>query len=108
MAGVRQISSPQHHLHRWTKMGFLDVATEIRLQIYSELLILTTPIKFNAGGVSGFGPPSTPLSRPRWDRLYPAILRVCRTMYNEANPILYSNNRFQFPELYNPTGSGSA
>jgi hypothetical protein len=99
MMGVRQIFSPQHHLHRWTKMGFLDVATEIRLKIYSELLILSTPIKFEAG----FGPPPTPLSRSRRDELYPAILRVCRTMYDEAIPLLYSSNRFQFPEVYGST-----
>jgi hypothetical protein len=80
-------------------MGFMDVPTEIRLKIYSELLVLPEPIKF----VAGFGPPSPPLFRPRWDRLCPAVLRVCRTVYDEAISLLYRSNRFQFPEVYGST-----
>jgi len=84
-------------------MGFLDVATEIRLQIYSELLVLSEPIKF----VTNFGPPSPPLFRSRRDGLCPAVLRVCRTVYDEAIPLLYSSNRFQFPEVFGSTRSVS-
>ncbi|KAF2804520.1 uncharacterized protein BDZ99DRAFT_525357 [Mytilinidion resinicola] len=77
-------------------MGFLDVATEIRLKIYSELLVLLEPIKF----VANFGPPLPPLLRSRRDRLHPAVLRLSSKVYNEASPLLYSKNRFQFPEVF--------
>jgi hypothetical protein len=82
-------------------MGFLDIDTKIRLQIYSELLLPSEPIKF----VADFGPPSPPLFRSRRDGLCPAVLRVCRTVYDEAIPLLYSNNRFQFPEVFGSTRS---
>ena len=80
-------------------MGFTDIATEIRLKIYSELLVLSEPIKF----VADFGPPSPPLFRSRRDQLYPAILRASRMVYDEAIPLLYRSNRFQFPEVYAST-----
>ncbi|KAF2475817.1 uncharacterized protein BDR25DRAFT_339807 [Lindgomyces ingoldianus] len=82
-------------------MGFLDIATEIRLKIYSELLVLSEPIQF----VADYGPLSPPLFRSRRDGLYTAILRVNRIVYGEASSLLYSNNRFRFPEVYASTWS---
>ncbi len=71
-------------------MGFLDIATEIRLKIYSELLVLSELIKF----VADFGSTLSPLFRSRRDGLYPAVLRLSKMVYSEASPLLYSNNRF--------------
>jgi hypothetical protein len=45
---------------------------EIRLNIYSEVLIISDPIVF----VAEYGPPSPPLLRSRRDGLHPAHLRV--------------------------------
>ncbi len=83
------------------KMGFLDVATEIRLQIYSELLVSSDPVEF----IADFSSPSPPLFRSRKLGLCPAILGVCRKVYNEARPLLYSNNRFRFPGKVGSTPS---
>jgi hypothetical protein len=82
-------------------MNLSGIATEIRLKIFSELLVLSEPIDF----VADYGPPSPPLFRRRRDGLYPAILRVSRMMHLEASPLLYSNNRFQFPEVFTSTPS---
>ena len=77
-------------------MNVSNLVTEIRHRIYSELLINSGPIDF----VADYGPPSPPLFRRQRDGLYPAVLRVSRMMYDEASPILYSRNCFQFPEIF--------
>jgi hypothetical protein len=77
-------------------MGLLDLPAELRLEIYSKLLILPEPIEF----VADYGPSLPPLFRSGRDGLHPAILRTNRKMYGEASPLLYSNNRFQFPEVF--------
>lgn len=77
-------------------MNFSNIAVEIRLQIYSELLINSGPIDFTAG----HGHSSPPLFRRQRDGLYPAILCVSRMIHREASPVLYSSNCFQFPEIY--------
>lgn len=82
-------------------MGFFDVATEIRLKIYAELLVLSEPIDF----VADYGPPAPPLFRSRRDGLHPAVLRISRMVYGEASPLLYSNNCFRFPEVFSSTPS---
>jgi len=69
-------------------MGLFDLPVEIRLKIYSELLVLPEPI------VADYGPSLPPLFRSRRNGLYPAILRANRKVYGEASPLLYSNNRF--------------
>jgi hypothetical protein len=73
-----------------TAMNFFDLHTEIRLKIYSELLVHSESIVF----VADYGPPSPPLLRSKRDSLYPALLRVNKNVYSEASPPLYSNNRF--------------
>jgi hypothetical protein len=83
------------------KMGFFDIATELRLRIYSELLILSESITF----VADFDPSLSPLTQSQSTKVHPAILYVNRMAYREASPILYSNNRFQFPEI---NGSGAS
>lgn len=71
-------------------MNIFDIAREIRLKIYSELLVLSEPIVF----IADYGPSSSPLFRSKRDGLYPALLRINNRMYSKANTLLYSNNRF--------------
>ncbi|RDW72894.1 hypothetical protein BP6252_06801 [Coleophoma cylindrospora] len=83
-------------------MSLSDIPIEIRLRIFSELLVLSEPIEF----VAKYGPLSPPLFRRRRDGLYPAILRVSRMMHLEASPLLYSMNRFHFPAVCTSTPFG--
>lgn len=57
-------------------MNFLDIPTEIRLKIYTFLLIAQEPICF-------------------YDALCSEILRTCKQVFLEASPVLYSDNEFQ-------------
>lgn len=77
-------------------MNFSNIAVEIRLRIYSELLVNPEPINF----IASYGPPSPPLRRCQRDGLYPAVLCVSRMMHREASPVLYSSNCFRFPEVF--------
>ncbi|KAI8948200.1 hypothetical protein F4801DRAFT_469400 [Xylaria longipes] len=77
-------------------MNFFSLPAEIRLQVYSELLVLPEPIVFEADS----GPPSPPLFRSNRDGLCPALLRVNKQVYSEASSLLYSNNRFRFPDIF--------
>ena len=85
-------------------MHIFDVAGEIRLKIYSELLVLSEQIVL----VADYGPSSRPIFRPRKKGLCPILLRINKRIYKEAIPLLYSNNRFQFPEISNPTATDVA
>ncbi|KAH0556305.1 hypothetical protein GP486_005767 [Trichoglossum hirsutum] len=82
-------------------MDLFRFPTEIRLQIYSELLVSSERIVFAAE----FATPSPPLFRPKRNGLWPALLRANKMVYSEASPLLYSNNCFQFP---NGFASGNA
>jgi hypothetical protein len=82
-------------------MGFFDLPKEIRLQIYSELLVHPEPIVL----VAAYGPPSPPLLRSRRNGLCPALLQLNKQAHSEASPLLYSNNRFRFPDIWNLTDS---
>ncbi|KAL2047868.1 hypothetical protein ABVK25_011277 [Lepraria finkii] len=77
-------------------MNFSKIAIEIRLKIYSELLVHSGPIDY----IADYGPPSPPLFRRQRDGLCPAVLRVSRIMHGEASPLLYSSNCFPFPEVF--------
>ncbi|KIW25741.1 uncharacterized protein PV07_08897 [Cladophialophora immunda] len=85
-------------------MNFSDLAVEIRLRIYSELLVNPGPIDF----VADFGPSSPPLFRRQRDGLYPAILRVNKEIHREASPVLYAWNHFRFPEVFSLSAPVSA
>lgn len=78
-------------------MDFFGFPPEIRLQIYAELLVLSEPIVFAAPLV----PSLPPLFRFKLEgaSLCPALLRVNRRIYSEAILLLYSENRFQFPNI---------
>jgi hypothetical protein len=74
--------------NRMTGTRFFDLPIEIRLQIYSELLVQSDVILV----------PWSPGGRLVRSEicLYPEILRVCRRIHRETSPLLYSANRFQF------------
>jgi hypothetical protein len=80
---------------------FFGFPYEIRLNIYSELLVHPEPIVF----VADYGPSSPPLFRSKRDGLCPALLRVNKKVHSEASPLLYSNNRFRFPDILTSTDS---
>lgn len=82
-------------------MDFFNSPKEIRLQIYSELLVHSEPIVF----VAHYGPSSPPLFRSRRISLCPALLRLNTQAYSEASPLLYSNNCFRFTDIWNSTDS---
>jgi hypothetical protein len=85
-------------------MSFFGVPSEIRLKIYSELLVHSEPIVFVA---DDDGPPAPPLFRSKRDGLCPALLRVNKKVHSEASPLLYSNNRFRFPDIFTSTPSAT-
>ena len=64
-----------------TAFRFFDLAPEILLRIYRELLIFT--------GRTGSSAPGSERAT-----CYPAILTTCRQAYNEAKDILYEENTF--------------
>ena len=84
-------------------MGLSDIPAEIRLCILSELLVLSEPIIFTAD----LGPSSASLLRRQRHGLCPAVLRVSKLMHDEGSPLLYSENRFCFPEVWINTPSVS-
>ena len=77
-------------------MHLFDLPAEIRLKIYSELLVLEDSIPL----VLEY---STPLRavrrRHRGDGLCPAVLRLNKQAHDEASPVLYSQNVFRFPNF---------
>jgi hypothetical protein len=74
-------------------MNFFGFHTEIRLKIYSELLVHSESIVF----VADYGPPSPPLFWSKRDSLCPALLRVNKKVYSEASSLLYSNKPLLIP-----------
>jgi hypothetical protein len=76
-------------------MDLFAFPVEIRLKIYSELLIHLGPIKFSE---RFWGDLSSRL-RPEGIDLCPTLLRASKQVYNEAIPLLYSDNRFRFSDL---------
>ena len=77
-------------------MHFFDLPLELRLQIYSELLVFPEPIVFELD----YDPGLLPLVRCKRGGLCPALLRVNKKVYSEANMVFYSDNHFRFPEMF--------
>ncbi|KAH6684764.1 hypothetical protein B0J14DRAFT_573556 [Halenospora varia] len=77
-------------------MNFFGFPKEIRLQIYSKLLVHPEPLVF----VADCGPPSPPLFRSKRDGLCPALLQLNKQVHSEASSLLHSNNRFRFPDVF--------
>ncbi|THV52526.1 hypothetical protein BGAL_0076g00110 [Botrytis galanthina] len=78
-------------LNQRSKIHFFDLAIEIRLKIYNELLIASDSQSLEIKS-SETSPSYLILSREY--RLYPAILRINKQTHLEASPILYSGNKF--------------
>ncbi|KAL2179264.1 uncharacterized protein P884DRAFT_268417 [Thermothelomyces heterothallicus CBS 202.75] len=95
---------------------FLTLPLEVRLEIYSHLLVLPPPpprdslravYRCSFAASRALGSPTGTSSKPT---LHPQILRVNKQTYHEALPILYGQNTFsahpvQFtarPTLYHP------
>lgn len=96
-----------------TTMNFLQLPQELRLLTYSELLVQPDPIIFiEYFTISDpdiifeeYEAPDFPLPlRSSGDGLCPALLQVNKQIYNEAIPVLYSENTLQFPTKYLCTG----
>ena len=77
-------------------MDLFKFPLEIRLQIYSEILVQDNPIEFNAH----YGPLSPHLMKARDKAPDPALLRVNKAVNREGTPLLYSYNRFRFPDAF--------
>jgi hypothetical protein len=73
-------------------MPFFGLPTELRLRIYSELLVDPKPIAF----AGAYHDSDESLRQINISNLHPALLRTCRKVYDEASPLLYSHNAFQF------------
>ena len=84
-------------------MHFFDLPPELRLQIYSELLVLPEPTVF----VVDFGPWVPPPRRRKRYGLCPALLRINKKVYSEANAMLYSDNQFLFLDIITNTSSAT-
>ncbi|OJJ00246.1 hypothetical protein ASPVEDRAFT_81822 [Aspergillus versicolor CBS 583.65] len=82
---------------------FLNLPLELRLQIYDLLLVSRI-----TDGKAPFESMAKDYQRPVlltssfawiWDHsIFPAILQSCQKIYNEALPVLYGNNIFEFDD----------
>nr|XP_036579702.1 uncharacterized protein CTRU02_10178 [Colletotrichum truncatum]KAF6787382.1 hypothetical protein CTRU02_10178 [Colletotrichum truncatum] len=77
-------------------MDFFDFPLEIRLKIYSEILVQDESVDFE----TDHGPCNLRLVRLQQAGFSPAVLRVNKKINAEAIPLLYSKNRFRFPDAY--------
>lgn len=76
-----------------TRLGFLDLPSEIRLQIYR--LIFTNPVYPLAAGYTLRDKQPVHMFVTR---LSAQLFRTCKTIYNEAHPVLYGINSFLLQE----------
>ena len=85
-------------------MHIFDMPLEIRLKIYSELLVSPEQVIFKpdygSSSLPNYGSLSLRRLRPKGDGLCPALLRTNKRIYREANTLLYYNNRFRFPRIF--------
>jgi hypothetical protein len=74
-------------------MDFFSFPTEIRLMIYSELLVHSRPIIIRIDDRAIYH-----VEKAEKRSLYLELLRVNKKMHSEASPVLYSKNRFGYPD----------
>ncbi len=81
-------------------MHLLRFPTEIRLQIYPELLSSHKPVNFRTciNPHEGTRRSLLPI-QDRPQAFHPAILRTCKQIHAEATSFLYSHNCFRFPDI---------
>lgn len=91
-----QSASPSSHDTNISKAGFrfLSLPPEIRLIIYKELLVQSDGLH-RTFCMCEYCPNLKSRSVGR-DHLNPSLLRTNKAIYNEALPVLYSNNTFAF------------
>ncbi|KAK0625974.1 hypothetical protein B0T14DRAFT_492383 [Immersiella caudata] len=94
---------------------FASIPSEIRVLIYTHLLVSSDPAIIVSGEDvkklsflthSASHPPPTLIAFPA-SAPSSAVLRTCKMAYREGLELLYSKNVFQFPELLN-VGSGQS
>jgi len=85
------------------KVGFFDLATEIRVQIYEIFLLDDQPVDI-APSHWRTGKPSRNDKRCTFDkgRYAVHIFLICKRIYYEASWIFYGRNTFQLTISYNP------
>jgi hypothetical protein len=81
-------------------MYFFSFPTEIRLKIYSELLIHSGPIVIRLSDGAFY-----PLKKADLPHLCPEVLRVNKKVHSEASALLYSQNCFKFHDFERPDQS---
>ena len=72
-----------------TKVGFLSLAAELRNQVYRLLFVTEKPLDF---------------SRLDNFRRSSQLLRICSQIYDEARPLLYSENKFIISRRHSSRG----
>ncbi|SPJ78060.1 uncharacterized protein FTOL_06449 [Fusarium torulosum] len=77
-------------------MNLFTFPVEIRLKIYSQLLVHPALIKLEKREY--FSPARLRLRLEESIDLFPALLRISKQVHDEAVPLLYSDNCFHFPE----------
>ncbi|KAK3370794.1 hypothetical protein B0T24DRAFT_679945 [Lasiosphaeria ovina] len=78
-------------------MHLFKFPAEIRLLIYSDVLVQNDPLVFGANSRDG-KPPHVVWVGKRG--LSPALPCVSKAVNGEAAPVLYSQSRFQFPDVW--------
>ena len=84
-------SSGALHYINSTTMDLFALPVEVRLIIYSQLLVHPAPINLNRQGYI-----SLRLRLQERMGFCPALLRTCKQIYHEAVSLLYSDNCFHF------------
>lgn len=80
------------------KCHFLEIPYDIRITIYRLLLVSSHPIH-NAHKLMGPKKSVLVSKCPQITDIDSAILRTCRSVYEESLPVLYRMNRFSFYDL---------
>lgn len=84
------------------KVTFLTLPVEIRLRIYDELLVSrfdrTQNPSWAVGNTDQKKVMLDMIQARQYRTMEPGILQTCKQIYNEANPILYSQNAFAISE----------
>jgi hypothetical protein len=75
-----------HRRLSMTGIQFFDLPIEIRLKIYSEILVQSATVVINTFKHTKI-------------RVYAELLRVNKRVHSEASPLLYSKNRFEIHQL---------
>ncbi|CAK1365456.1 unnamed protein product [Cercospora beticola] len=84
--GMMTSSSDQTNANKQKHFPFLELPAELRVLVYEHLLVASEPWRLAA------------LEENR-STLYPNILATCKLVRQEATPVLYGCNEFEFNSL---------